>query len=152
MCSQDGITCSYCIFLYRPQRLVVLKQHLTSTRMASTLATSEVHSHPHSSHLMITHSSHPHMLVMPITPHTACTYSHHCHTPTHVPLHKIIPISHFISLVPHSHSACTQDEVLVSSDNTGGVKYITLNRPKALNSLNFNMTKIITREMKVLTL
>ncbi len=45
----------------------------------------------------------------------------------------------------HTH---TQDEVVTSSDGSGGVKYLLLNRPKALNSLNLNMTKIITREMK----
>ncbi len=42
-----------------------------------------------------------------------------------------------------------QDEVLVSSDRTGGVTYILLNRPKALNAFNVHMVKNIKKEMKV---
>ncbi|XP_064397942.1 3-hydroxyisobutyryl-CoA hydrolase, mitochondrial-like isoform X2 [Halichondria panicea] len=45
-------------------------------------------------------------------------------------------------------STTSRDEVVVSSDGTGGVKYILLNRPKALNAFNVHMVKNITKEMK----
>ena len=70
----------------------------------------------------------------PLPTHShVCTFQRHTHIHTCTPTHT------------HTH----QNEVLTGLDSTGGVKYFLLNRPRALNALNLNMAKIITKEMRV---
>ncbi|XP_064397926.1 3-hydroxyisobutyryl-CoA hydrolase, mitochondrial-like [Halichondria panicea] len=63
-------------------------------------------------------------------------------------LERLTVLKQHLTTTRMASTTTPEDEVVTSSDGSGGVKYILLNRPKALNSLNLNMTKIITREMR----